>query len=201
MQRSLSFFVGSQIELPSQFAPSPTILVLKTWVSLWPWKNQIQNMDLKKDQKEKRPDCLFSFWITMTLVFCTLLFSKSWVPNFFSGSQTDPGFQNKNSGCRLTGRLWALPPSPRILVVNFTTLLHKLGYAMLMHLMYKTYHNEMPKPWKVSIYQLLRAHTFTSMSNQRPIAIALSSACIVIEFLSTMENWPREGSWSCTWRS
>jgi hypothetical protein len=27
------------------------------------------------------------------------------VPNFFSGSQTDPGFQNKNSGCRLTGRL------------------------------------------------------------------------------------------------
>jgi hypothetical protein len=27
------------------------------------------------------------------------------VPDFFSGSQTDPGFQNKNSGCRLTGRV------------------------------------------------------------------------------------------------
>ena len=31
-------------------------------------------------------------------------FSKISVPDFFSGSQTDPGFQNKNSGCRLTGR-------------------------------------------------------------------------------------------------
>ena len=41
----------------------------------------------------------------MTLVFCTLLFEKSRVPNFFSVSQTDPGFQNKNSGCRLTGRM------------------------------------------------------------------------------------------------
>ena len=32
-----------------------------------------------------------------------------WVCNFrpfFSGSQTDPCFQNKNSGCRLTGRVW-----------------------------------------------------------------------------------------------
>ena len=27
---------------------------------------------------------------------------------FFSGSQTDPGFQNKNSGCRLTGRLCSI---------------------------------------------------------------------------------------------
>ena len=25
---------------------------------------------------------------------------------FFTGSQTDPCFQNKNSGCRLTGRVW-----------------------------------------------------------------------------------------------
>ena len=30
------------------------------------------------------------------------------VPDFFSGSQTDPGFQNKNSGCsRLTGQISA----------------------------------------------------------------------------------------------
>jgi hypothetical protein len=36
-------------------------------------------------QKEKRPGCLFSFWITMTLVFCTLFFSKSRVPDFFQG--------------------------------------------------------------------------------------------------------------------
>ena len=33
-------------------------------------------------QKEKRQPGLFSFWITMTLFFCTLLFAKSRVPNF-----------------------------------------------------------------------------------------------------------------------
>ena len=30
------------------------------------------------------------------------------MPNFFSGSQTDPGFQNKNIWCRLTGGVCAL---------------------------------------------------------------------------------------------
>ena len=29
---------------------------------------------------------------------------RNFWPNFFSGSQTDPCFQNKTSGCRLTGR-------------------------------------------------------------------------------------------------
>ena len=52
-------------------------------------------------QKEKRPGFLFSFWITMTLFFCTLLFSKSRVPNFQKAGC--PIF--KNSGCRLTGRV------------------------------------------------------------------------------------------------
>ena len=44
-----------------------------------------------------------SFWITMTLflhpAFCTPYLGY----NFFSGSQYDPCFQNKNSGSRLTG--------------------------------------------------------------------------------------------------
>ena len=30
-------------------------------------------------------------------------FFKKQGAQFFSGAQTDPGFQNKNSGCRLTG--------------------------------------------------------------------------------------------------
>ena len=51
------------------------------FIGLWPWKNQVQNMDLKKAgckktrviviQKEKRQPGFFSFWITMTLFFCT----------------------------------------------------------------------------------------------------------------------------------
>ena len=52
--------------LPSQSVP--TILVLKTWVGLWPWKkNQVKNMGCKKQgaknrviiiQKENRAHCL-----------------------------------------------------------------------------------------------------------------------------------------------
>ena len=39
-------------------------------------------------------------------VFFTLLFSGPYFGHdFFSGSQTDPCFQNKNSGCRLTGQM------------------------------------------------------------------------------------------------
>ena len=69
-------------------------------------KRRVQKNRVFVNQKEKRPDYLFSFWITMTLVFCTLFFfQKSWCPIFLSGSQTDPGFQNKNSGYRLTGRM------------------------------------------------------------------------------------------------
>ena len=57
-------------------------------------------------QKEKRPGCLFFFWITMTLFFAPCFLQPIFWTWFFSGSQTDPCFQNKNSGCRLTGRLY-----------------------------------------------------------------------------------------------
>ena len=57
-------------------------------------------------QKEKITGCLFSFWVTMTLVldptFCNPHFGPS-----FSGSQTDPYFQNKNRGFRLTRKLYS----------------------------------------------------------------------------------------------
>ena len=51
---------------------------------------KVQNMGCKKQgtknrvivmQKEKRPGCFFSFWITMTLFFYILLFAKSRVPD------------------------------------------------------------------------------------------------------------------------
>ena len=58
--------------------------------------------------KKKRPGCLFSFEITKinlstshTPIFFQVL-TLFWTP-FLSGSQTHPWFQNKNSGCRLTG--------------------------------------------------------------------------------------------------
>ena len=66
------------------------------------WKKQAEKTGSFFIQKEKRPGCLFSFWITMTLVFCTLFFSKSRVPDFQKAGC--PIF--KNSGCRLTGRVW-----------------------------------------------------------------------------------------------
>ena len=45
------------------------------------------------------------FWITMTLVYFTLLFSGPYFePDFFRVTNR-PMFSNKNNGCRLTGRL------------------------------------------------------------------------------------------------
>ena len=46
-------------------------------------KSRVQKNRVIVIQKEKRPGCIFSFWIDITLVFCTLLFSKSRVPDFF----------------------------------------------------------------------------------------------------------------------
>ena len=56
-------------------------------------EKKVQNMGCKKQgaknkviviQKEKRQTGLFSFWKTMTLFFCTLLFAKSRVPDFLN---------------------------------------------------------------------------------------------------------------------
>jgi hypothetical protein len=67
-----------------------------------PKKSRVPKNRVILIQKENRQPGLFSLEITMTLILCTLLFFG---PDFFSGSQTDPCFQNKNSGCRLTGRM------------------------------------------------------------------------------------------------
>ena len=66
---------------------------------------------MKKKQGEKKQSHCYSkreegawslhFLNINDLVFCTLLFSKIRVPYFFK--VFDPGFQNKDSGCRLTG--------------------------------------------------------------------------------------------------
>jgi len=84
-------------------------------------KSRVQKNRVVVFQKEKRPVCLFSFWITMTLVFLHPVIFKKQGAWFFSGSQTDPGFQNKNSGCRLTGRIWCVPKNnePHGLAIKF----------------------------------------------------------------------------------
>jgi len=78
----------------------------KTGSKLWDVKKQGAKKKFRiyfVIQKQKRQPGLLSFWITMTLFFCTLLLFG---PYFFPESQTDPCFQNKNSGCRLTGVLY-----------------------------------------------------------------------------------------------
>ena len=42
---------------------------------IWTWKKVVAKNKVIVIQIEKRPGCLFSFWITMTQSFCTLLFS------------------------------------------------------------------------------------------------------------------------------
>ena len=48
-------------------------------------------------------------------VFSPCFFQVHILDLIFSGSQTDPRFQNKNSGCRLTGRLDLLGKRPHII--------------------------------------------------------------------------------------
>ena len=79
-------------------------LLFEKWGTLLFAKSRLKKNGSFFIQKEKRQGCLFSFLITMTLFFCTLLL-KAGCLIFFSGSQTDPCFQNKNSGFTLTGRL------------------------------------------------------------------------------------------------
>ena len=80
-------------------------------------KNQVQNMGWKGQgtknraiviQKERRQPNLFSFWIKITLFLKPCFLHPVFCSTFFSGSQTDPCFQNKNCGCRLNRRLWLL---------------------------------------------------------------------------------------------
>ena len=63
------------------------------------WKKQGAKNRVIVIQKEKRPGCLFSFWITMTLVFCTLLFEKSRVKKqgtrFFFRVKNRPWFSKQ----------------------------------------------------------------------------------------------------------
>ena len=77
------------------------------------WMNaffQVQIIN-KSSDIVRRPQREEAAWSRLFLnkhdpVFCTLLFALHILDQiFFSGSQTDPCFQNKNSGCRLTGQV------------------------------------------------------------------------------------------------
>ena len=89
---------------PSQSAP--IILVLKTWVGLWPCKKRKKGpkYGLQKAGCKKTGSLLFKKRRGLFLSPC--FFQVHILDLIFLGSQTDPCFQNKNNGCRLTGRLW-----------------------------------------------------------------------------------------------
>ena len=103
------------ISQPSRPVNLPTLFLFWKHGSVCdPEKNQVQNMDLKKAGCKKRGQCYSkreeAAWPLLFLnnndpVFLQPAFFRyifwTW---FFSGLQTDPCFQNKNSGCRLTGQ-------------------------------------------------------------------------------------------------
>ena len=81
---------------------APTILVLKTWVGLWPWKKLgpkygVKKVGCKKQghyySKREEDSCLFSFWITMTFIFCTQLFAPHILDPVFLKFQTLKKYQ------------------------------------------------------------------------------------------------------------
>jgi len=71
----------------------------------WTWKKQGAKNRVILIQKEKRQPGLFFFWLTKTLFFVPCFFQVHILHLIFSGSQTNPCFLNKNSGCRLTGHM------------------------------------------------------------------------------------------------
>ena len=90
-----------------------------TWYffRVWNFKKRFQNMGLQKAGCKKQGHCYSKreetrlpllFLNNNDLGFLHPAFFKKHGARFFTWSQTDPGFQNKNSGCRLTGRLWIL---------------------------------------------------------------------------------------------
>ena len=66
-------------------------------------KSRVQKKRVIVIQKEKRPGWLFPFCITMTLVFCTLFFSKSRVLDFFQGHKPTLVFKTRIVGTNWLG--------------------------------------------------------------------------------------------------
>ena len=96
---------NNETHTPSQSAPTienmgQFVTLKKIRSKIWTWKNQGEKNRVIVIQKEKRQHGLFSMFLYTLLFFRSIFWT--W---FFSGSQTDPCFQNKNSGCRLTGQL------------------------------------------------------------------------------------------------
>ena len=121
---------------------APTILVYQMawyYFSAWNHKNRskiwVAKSRCKKQgycySKEKMQPGLFSFWMTMTLFF-TPCFLQPIFWTFFSGSQTDPCFQNKNSGFRLTG--W------RCFFTDTIWIVWPLGQAIIFQKIFKVYY-------------------------------------------------------------
>ena len=53
--------------------------------------------------KKRRPGCLFSFWITMILFFCTLLFATHFLDLFFQGHKPTNVFKTRIVGADWLG--------------------------------------------------------------------------------------------------
>ena len=90
---------------PSQSAP--TILVLKTRVSLGPWKKIGHPAFVM--QKEKRQPGLFSFWITMTLFFAPCFLHPAfctpfWTRSFFQDPKPTHVFKTRTVGADWLGK-------------------------------------------------------------------------------------------------
>ena len=84
-------------------------------------KNRVQKTRAIVIQKEKRPCCLFSFWIKITHLFCSLLFCNPFFGPFFQGQKPTHVFKTRIVGADWLG-YWLDEYESETLLINLTLL-------------------------------------------------------------------------------
>ena len=120
-------------------------------------KSRVQKNRVIFIQKEKRPGCIFSFWITMTLVFCTLLFQKAGCPVFFQGHKPTLVFKTRIVGADWLGE-WTLVVDSGVHYLNFDQKNRKLGIGPWFMIVNPGVHYQGPLPSPILTVQALQTN-------------------------------------------
>ena len=103
---------------------------------IWTWKNQVAKKQGHCYSKREKAAWPLLFLNNNDNVFAPWFFQVHILHLIFLGSQTDPCFQNKNSGCRFTGRkrwnnVWCIKIRTNLSTVSLLCLVRILMHQTL----------------------------------------------------------------------